>query len=164
MWMVPYHISTSSLTVPFSTHKEADNARHFLTGRTQLQGPVRKELCINGSMLVMSILKGPSARAGVVGGDLPRLRRSHNGGLSLEKCGALGLLVCRDRGRTCSSSSFSVETGISFSLTFTRLSAEDHALLQMYIAFCLVQISLVMRSLLLFVPLVFAKLQHGRKG
>lgn len=38
--------------------------------------------------------------------------------------------------------------------TFTRLSAEDHALLQMYIAFCLVQISLVM-SLLLFVPSSF---------
>ena len=44
-------------------------------------------------------------------GDQFQLRKSHNGGLSLEeKCGALGLLVCGDRGRTYSSSSFLVGT------------------------------------------------------
>ena len=43
-----------------------------------------------------------------MGGDQSQPRRSHNGGLSLEeKCGALGLSVCGDRGRKCSSSSSS---------------------------------------------------------
>ena len=46
-----------------------------------------------------------------MGGDQFQLKKSHNGGLSLEeKCGALGLSVCRDSGRTCSSYSFSVGT------------------------------------------------------
>lgn len=59
-------------------------------------------------MLVLSVLKGAGAREGVVSGDQSKLGKSHNGGLSLEeKCGALGLLVCVDRGRTYSSSSFS---------------------------------------------------------
>jgi len=62
-------------------------------------------------MLVLSVLKGAGVREGVVGVDQSQPRRSHNGGLSLEeKYGALGLSVCGDRGRTCSSSSFSVGT------------------------------------------------------
>ncbi|XP_043314729.1 cancer/testis antigen 1-like [Cervus elaphus] len=44
-----------SLTVPFSSHEEADNARHFLTRRTQLQGPIRKEIGVNGRMLVLRL-------------------------------------------------------------------------------------------------------------
>ncbi|KAB0345556.1 hypothetical protein FD755_023190 [Muntiacus reevesi] len=44
-----------SLTVPFSSHEEADNARHFLTRRTQLRGPIRKELGVNGRMLVLRL-------------------------------------------------------------------------------------------------------------
>nr|XP_020767594.1 cancer/testis antigen 1-like isoform X1 [Odocoileus virginianus texanus] len=75
-----------SLTVPFSSHEEAENARHFLTRRTQLRGPIQKELGVNGRMLVL------------------------------------------------------------------RLTAEDHALLQRSIAFCLDQLSLVMWSLQHFVP------------
>ncbi|XP_043314829.1 EKC/KEOPS complex subunit LAGE3-like isoform X2 [Cervus elaphus] len=85
-----------SLTVPFSSHAEADIARHFLTPRTQLQGPIRKELNVNGRMLVL------------------------------------------------------------------RLTAEDPGLLQRSIAFCLEQLSLVMRSLQHFVAPVSAKPQHGR--
>ena len=62
-------------------------------------------------MMVLSVLKGAKVREGDVGGDQTSSRRNHNGGLSLEeKCGALGLLVCGDRGRTCSSSFFSVGT------------------------------------------------------
>ena len=99
--------------MPFASQEEADVARHFLTPRIQLQEPVRKELDVNGRMLVLSVLKGAGAGAGegMEGGDQSWPRRSHNGGLSLEeKCGALGLSVCRDRGRTCSSSSFLVGT------------------------------------------------------
>ncbi|KAJ1057876.1 PREDICTED: EKC/KEOPS complex subunit LAGE3-like [Capra hircus] len=44
-----------SLTVPFSSHAEADIARHFLTPRTQLRGPIRKELDVNGRMLVLRL-------------------------------------------------------------------------------------------------------------
>ena len=58
-------------------------------------------------MMVLSVLKGAKVREGDVGGDQTSSRRNHNGGLSLEeKCGALGLLVCGDRGRTPCSSSF----------------------------------------------------------
>ncbi|XDA90555.1 hypothetical protein R6Z07F_020154 [Ovis aries] len=46
---------TSSLTVAFSSHAEADIARHFLTPRTQLRGPIRKELDVNGRMLVLTL-------------------------------------------------------------------------------------------------------------
>ena len=95
----------------FASHEEADIARHFLTPRIQLQEPIRKELDVNGRMLVLSVLKEARAGEGVEGGDQSRPRRSHNGGLSLEeKCGALGLSVCGDRGRSCSSSSFLVGT------------------------------------------------------
>ncbi|KAB0342767.1 hypothetical protein FD754_019693 [Muntiacus muntjak] len=85
-----------SLTVPFSSHAEADIARHFLIPRTQLQGPIRKELNVNGHMLVL------------------------------------------------------------------RLTAEEPGLLQRSIAFCLEQLSLVMRSLQHFVAPVSAKPRHGR--
>ncbi|KAI4545239.1 hypothetical protein MG293_005505 [Ovis ammon polii] len=44
-----------SLTVAFSSHAEADIARHFLTPRTQLRGPIRKELDVNGRMLVLRL-------------------------------------------------------------------------------------------------------------
>ncbi|XP_055420801.1 EKC/KEOPS complex subunit LAGE3-like [Bubalus kerabau] len=44
-----------SLTVPFSSHAEADLARHFLTTRTQLRGRIRKELDVNGRMLVLRL-------------------------------------------------------------------------------------------------------------
>ncbi|XDA90556.1 hypothetical protein R6Z07F_020155 [Ovis aries] len=44
-----------SLTVPFSSHAEADIARHFLTPRTQLRGPIRKELYVNDRMLVLRL-------------------------------------------------------------------------------------------------------------
>ena len=55
--------------------------------------------------------KGGRDEGGLVGGDQSWPRRSHNVGLSLdEKCGALGLSVCRDKGRTCTSSSFLVGT------------------------------------------------------
>ncbi|XP_070640753.1 EKC/KEOPS complex subunit LAGE3-like [Bos indicus] len=70
-----------SLSVPFSSHAEADLARHFLTTRIQLRGRIRKELYVNGRMMVL------------------------------------------------------------------RLTAEDPGLLQRSIAFCLEQLSLVMRSL-----------------
>ena len=58
---------------------------------------------------------GPEPGRGwwVVGGGQGQSgpRRSHNGRLSLkEKCGALGLSVCGNGGRTCSSSSFSEES------------------------------------------------------
>ncbi|KAM7225431.1 hypothetical protein CapIbe_023408 [Capra ibex] len=46
---------TSSLTVAFSSHAEADIARHFLTPRTQLRGPIQKELDVNGRMLVLRL-------------------------------------------------------------------------------------------------------------
>nr|XP_014333497.1 PREDICTED: cancer/testis antigen 2-like [Bos mutus] len=42
-----------SLTVPFTSHVDASLARHFLTARTQLRGPIRKELDVNGRMLVL---------------------------------------------------------------------------------------------------------------
>ena len=81
--------------MPFSSHMEADNARYFLDRRTQLQGPIRKELGVNGRMLVLSVLKGAGDGEGVVGcgQGQPRPRRSHNGGLSLKEYGALGLSV-----------------------------------------------------------------------
>lgn len=46
-------MSTSSLTVPFASYVDAGLARHFLTVRTQLRGPIRKELDVNGRMLVL---------------------------------------------------------------------------------------------------------------
>ena len=46
-------MSTSSLTVPFTSHMDAGLARYFLTARTQLRGPIRKELDVNGRMLVL---------------------------------------------------------------------------------------------------------------
>ncbi|XP_045020378.1 cancer/testis antigen 2 isoform X6 [Bubalus bubalis] len=42
-----------SLTVPFTSHVDAGLARHILTARTQLRGPIRKELDVNGRMLVL---------------------------------------------------------------------------------------------------------------
>lgn len=69
----------------------------------------------------------------VVTGSRPR--RSHNGGLSLEKCGALGLSV----------------SNTTFSLT-----AEDRALLQTAADFCLEQISLVMWTLQNLSPTFFS--------
>jgi len=47
------HMSTRSLSVPFSSHAEADLARHFLTTRIQLRGRIRKELYVNGRMMVL---------------------------------------------------------------------------------------------------------------
>ncbi|XP_027391677.1 cancer/testis antigen 1-like isoform X2 [Bos indicus x Bos taurus] len=44
-----------SLTVPFASHVDAGLARHFLTVRTQLRGPIRKELDVNGRMLVLRL-------------------------------------------------------------------------------------------------------------
>ncbi|XP_070640192.1 EKC/KEOPS complex subunit LAGE3-like [Bos indicus] len=44
-----------SLSVPFSSHAEADLARHFLTTRTQLRGRIRKELYVNGRMMVLRL-------------------------------------------------------------------------------------------------------------
>ena len=90
----------------FSLLTEAEIVRLFLSQSTLLRGQIRKELNVNGCLLVLSVLKGAGARAGkrVVGSGQgqSRPRRSHNGGLSLkEKCGALGLSVCGDGGRTC---------------------------------------------------------------
>ena len=55
--------------------------------------PVQKELNVNCPLLVLSVLKGAGARDGVVGGGQGQSqpRRSHNRGLSLKKCDALGL-------------------------------------------------------------------------
>ncbi|XP_043314732.1 EKC/KEOPS complex subunit LAGE3-like isoform X1 [Cervus canadensis] len=47
-----YHFS---LAVPFSSHAEADNARHLLTRRTQLRLPVRRDLYLSGRMLVLRL-------------------------------------------------------------------------------------------------------------
>ncbi|XP_055293664.1 EKC/KEOPS complex subunit LAGE3-like [Moschus berezovskii] len=44
-----------SLAMPFSSHAEADNARHLLTRRTQLRWPVRRELYVNGRTLVLRL-------------------------------------------------------------------------------------------------------------
>uniref|UniRef100_A0A8B9YXY0 EKC/KEOPS complex subunit LAGE3-like n=1 Tax=Bos mutus grunniens TaxID=30521 RepID=A0A8B9YXY0_BOSMU len=44
-----------SLSVPFSSHAEADLARHFLTTRIQLRGRIRKELYVNGRMMVLRL-------------------------------------------------------------------------------------------------------------
>ncbi|XP_055293682.1 EKC/KEOPS complex subunit LAGE3-like [Moschus berezovskii] len=85
-----------SLTVPFASHEEADIAHHFLTPRTQLRGWIRRELDVNGRVLVL------------------------------------------------------------------RLTAEDPGLLQTSIAFCLEQLSLVMRNLQHFVPPLYAKPRHRR--
>nr|CAI9689548.1 unnamed protein product [Rangifer tarandus platyrhynchus] len=52
------------LAVPFSSYEEADNARHLLTRRTQLRWPVRRDLYVNGRMLVLSVLKGAGTREG----------------------------------------------------------------------------------------------------
>ena len=54
--------------MPFSSHAEADIARHFLTPRTQLRGPIRKELYVNDRILVLCVLTGARAGEGVVGG------------------------------------------------------------------------------------------------
>ncbi|CAI9150682.1 unnamed protein product [Rangifer tarandus platyrhynchus] len=43
------------LAVPFSSYEEADNARHLLTRRTQLRWPVRRDLYVNGRMLVLRL-------------------------------------------------------------------------------------------------------------
>nr|XP_020767593.1 EKC/KEOPS complex subunit LAGE3-like [Odocoileus virginianus texanus] len=53
--VLSYRALQFSLTVPFSSHAEADIARHFLTPRTQLQGPIRKDLNVNGCMLVLRL-------------------------------------------------------------------------------------------------------------
>ena len=50
--------------MPFSSYAEADNARYFLTPRTQLPWPVGRELYIRGRMLVLSVLKGAGTREG----------------------------------------------------------------------------------------------------
>ncbi|KAB0353592.1 hypothetical protein FD755_023710 [Muntiacus reevesi] len=47
-----YHFG---LAVPFSSHAEADNARHLLTRLTQLRWPVRRDLYVNGRMLVLRL-------------------------------------------------------------------------------------------------------------
>ncbi|XP_061266743.1 EKC/KEOPS complex subunit LAGE3-like isoform X1 [Bos javanicus] len=44
-----------SLTVPFASHVDAGLARHFLTVPTQLRGPIRKELDVDGRMLVLRL-------------------------------------------------------------------------------------------------------------
>nr|XP_020770487.1 EKC/KEOPS complex subunit LAGE3-like [Odocoileus virginianus texanus] len=44
-----------SLAIPFSSHAQADNARHLLTRRTQLRWPVRRDLYVNGHMLVLRL-------------------------------------------------------------------------------------------------------------
>ncbi|XP_043753703.1 EKC/KEOPS complex subunit LAGE3-like isoform X1 [Cervus elaphus] len=44
-----------SLAVPFSSHAQADNARHLLARRIQLRWPVRRELYVNGRMLVLRL-------------------------------------------------------------------------------------------------------------
>ncbi|XP_055420462.1 EKC/KEOPS complex subunit LAGE3-like isoform X7 [Bubalus kerabau] len=43
------------LTVPFTSHMDAGLVRHFLTARTQLRGPIWKELDVNGRMLVLRL-------------------------------------------------------------------------------------------------------------
>ncbi|XP_055419647.1 cancer/testis antigen 1-like isoform X1 [Bubalus kerabau] len=43
------------LTVPFTSHVDAGLARHILTARTQLRGSIRKELDVNGRMLVLRL-------------------------------------------------------------------------------------------------------------
>ncbi|KAB0345562.1 hypothetical protein FD754_022488 [Muntiacus muntjak] len=85
-----------NLTMSFASHEEADIARHFLTPRTQLQGPIRRDLDVNGRLLVL------------------------------------------------------------------QLTAEDPGLLQTSIAFCLDQLSMVMRTLQHFVPPLYAKPHHRR--
>ncbi|XP_043752420.1 EKC/KEOPS complex subunit LAGE3-like [Cervus elaphus] len=44
-----------TLAVPFATPGRADYARHLLTQRTQLRWPVRRELYVNGRMLVLRL-------------------------------------------------------------------------------------------------------------
>lgn len=51
------HVSTSTLTVPFSSPMEAEIAHRFLTPNGQFQGPVQKELKVTGTVLAVSVVE-----------------------------------------------------------------------------------------------------------
>lgn len=145
----------------FPTPLDAEIACGFLTVYFRVPPPIQKELDVEGSVLVMSVLEG--AGGGVVAGGQSQAqpRWSCNGGLSLKKkCAALGLSVWGDReGRALPHA-----LEFYFFLPFSRLTAEDLGQLRTSITSCLNLVSRVVQIIQDVVPPFFVMPQQAKGG